>query len=117
MDIEKMKNMIVLKDLPSNIIEEAFIVLKKDVKVHKYDVSNSNKKDKSVKKELKDSKNFAVKEAELILREYVEKIELNKNEKNIKNEEKYSKKYEKLKALTIFLGVFCFILIWLNLIK
>ena len=28
MDIHNMKNMVVLKNLPSNIIEEAFVVLK-----------------------------------------------------------------------------------------
>ena len=30
-----MKNMIVLKDLPSNLIEEAFVVLKENKKIHK----------------------------------------------------------------------------------
>ena len=35
MESEKMKNMIILKDLQSNIVEEAFVVLKNNVKIHK----------------------------------------------------------------------------------
>jgi len=32
MDIQNMKNMVVLKNLPSNLVEEAFVVLKDNVK-------------------------------------------------------------------------------------
>lgn len=33
---EELKNIVLLKDLPSNIIEEAIIVLKENKKIHKY---------------------------------------------------------------------------------
>ena len=35
MDSHSLKNMVILKDIPSNIVEEAFIVLKDNVKIHK----------------------------------------------------------------------------------
>ena len=33
MNVSHMKNIIVLKDLPSNIVDEAIVILKKDSKV------------------------------------------------------------------------------------
>ena len=50
MEENKMKNLIVLKNLPSNIIEEAFIVLKDNKKVKNIEYTNKftleNKEDK-----------------------------------------------------------------------
>lgn len=37
-----MKNMIVLKNLPSNLVEEAIIILKENNKIHKYQTISSN---------------------------------------------------------------------------
>ena len=34
MSIESMKNMVVLRNLPSNIVEEAIVILKPNVKIH-----------------------------------------------------------------------------------
>lgn len=110
MDIKKMKNMIVLKNLPSNIVEEAFVVLKNDVKVHKLDVLDKKSKIKNDVYE----ENYAVKEAEFILKEYIDNIEQNKIDKKSKNCKNINKKYERLKALTFFLGMFCLILLFLN---
>ena len=36
MNSNQMKNMIVLKNLPSNLIDEAFIILKNNKKIKKY---------------------------------------------------------------------------------
>lgn len=36
MSIESMKNMVVLRNLPSNIVEEAIVILKPNVKLKKF---------------------------------------------------------------------------------
>ena len=41
--MEKMRNMIRIKDVPSNTIEEAIIILKENKKVKKYECSNKFK--------------------------------------------------------------------------
>ena len=46
MDIKNMKNIIVLKDLPSNVVEEAFVILKDNVKIHKKKITNIKGKEK-----------------------------------------------------------------------
>ena len=78
-----MKNMIVLRDLPSNLIEEAVVILKNGVTL------NNNLKEKTNKKE---EKNINIlKEAELIVNQKIkendikfEKYKVNKLEKKIK---------------------------------
>lgn len=116
MDVKAMKNMVVLKDLPSNVVEEAFVVLKKNVKIHKTEVLENNKKNKGVTK-ASNSNDFVIKEAELVLQEYIDKIEIKNPIKLKKYEKDISKKYKRLKALTIFLGMFSAILSILNFIK
>lgn len=99
MDIENMKNMVVLKNLPSNLIEEAFVVLKDNVKVHKEEISKSSNQIKT-----KD-KDYVIKEAELIVSEYVEKIEV-KDHKTIREKIKLEEKCKRLKYSTIFFAIF-----------
>ena len=41
MQINKMKNMIVLNNLPSNVVEEAFVVLKPNIKFENNKIENS----------------------------------------------------------------------------
>ena len=43
MDTKAMKNTIILRDLPSNMVEEAFIVFKDNVKIHKLQKVEKNK--------------------------------------------------------------------------
>ena len=78
-----MKNMIVLKNLPSNLVEEAIIILKENNKIHKYHI---------------------VKDAEMIIKSYIEKIENNspKKERNIKRLERKYKNSIKLNFLLFF---------------
>ena len=47
MDIENMKNMVVLKNLPSNIVEEAIVIFKPNVKLNNSEVNENNKKVKN----------------------------------------------------------------------
>ena len=50
MDISTMKNMVVLRDLPSNLIEEAIVVLKANKKIKKLEYSeNKSEKFKNYK--------------------------------------------------------------------
>ena len=117
MDIKAMKNMVVLKDLPSNVVEEAFVILKKNVKIHKEELLENNKKSKSESKLSCDMDDFVIKEAELILQEYIDNIEVKNYIKTQKNIKDINKKYKRLKALTMFLGMFSLILSVLNLIR
>ena len=100
MDIQNMKNMVILKNLPSNMIEEAFVVLKDNVKVHKEELAGNKKIHNTFEKD----KNYVIKEAELIVNDYVDKIE-KRQFKSPKDRLKLEQKCTKLKYLNIFLGM------------
>ena len=105
MDIQNMKNIVILKDLPSNMIEEAFVVLKDNVKVHKEELI-LNKKDKKKENEsTKNSKDYVIKEAEMIVSDYISEIEENKFKKS-KEKMKLEKKCKKLKYSNTFFILF-----------
>lgn len=105
MDIQNMKNMVVLKNLPSNLIEEAFVVLKDNVKVHKEELVGNKKEDNKIKSQNKD---YVIKEAEMIVKDYVSKIE-NKQTKVTKEKIKLEEKCKRLKYATIFFSMFSFL--------
>ena len=44
MEVSNMKNMVVLKNLPSNIVEEAFVVLKANKKIKNLERVDGSKK-------------------------------------------------------------------------
>lgn len=103
MDPNLMKNTIVLKNLPSNMIEEAYVVFKDNVKIHKIEKVENNKK--VTKSEKQKAKDYILKEAEMVIKDYISKIEQNEYEigyasKNMR------KKYKRMKSLTIFFAVF-----------
>jgi hypothetical protein len=99
----EMKNMIVLRNLPSNIVDEAWVILKPEIK----------NKEKEVIKKLKanDIKNkpedgYVVKEAETVIHDYL------KNINNYEDKKRYNaiiKKYNKLKKTSFI--VFCILAI------
>ena len=41
METSNLKNMVVLKSLPSNIVEEAIVILKKNIKVKEFEPQNN----------------------------------------------------------------------------
>ncbi len=98
MEESRTKNTIVLKNLPSNLIEEAIIVFKNKK------IVNEIVKDKKGKAEIKNStnnkENYAIKEAELLVSEYITKIEEKKRNRNIEKL-KHSKKYKNVKIYSI----------------
>lgn len=100
MDASKMKNMIVIKNLPSNIIDEAFVVLKSNKKMKALERIEREKSSKGQN----NSQNYITKEAEMVLSNYLSDIE---NNKKIKSQsiKKLEKKYKKLRTLSIMLGI------------
>lgn len=97
MEESKLKNMVVLRNLPSNIIEEAIIILKSNKKVKK--LQKIDKEKTSQEKQTitnKNKKEFVVKEAEMIISSYIAKIEENK-QNNQKNKIEQTKKVRRLK--------------------
>ena len=93
--MNNLKNMLILKDLPSNLIEEAYIVLNPNLKLQNNAIkeNNENKKDNKIL-----SKDYILEEAKYVLLNYISKLETKKEKVNIKLLEK---KYRKLKKITI----------------
>jgi len=103
MDTENMKNMVVLKNLPSNIVDEAIVILKPNVKLKSLDkIDKTNIKSKKIKEE--NPKKYIINEAEMLISNYISKIENDKN-KNIKINKKIEMKCNRLKMISIFLGI------------
>ena len=97
MDTSQMKNIVVLKNLPSNIVEEAIVVLKPNKRARKlqYVKNNGETKEKSEKS------GYIVKEAEMLINKYLEEIESNKKSKKKSN---WEKKYNVQKYISIGLA-------------
>ena len=102
MEASKLKNMVVLKNLPSNIVDEAIIVLKTNKKVKKLQKIEKNKNQVENENDKKD-KEYILKEAEMIVNNYISKIE-NNDKKNIFNKEA-KEKYSKLKKYAIAITI------------
>jgi len=123
MDVSNMKNIIVLKNLPSNLVEEAIVVLKENKKVKRYQYAdsenvniNKQKAEKTVNNEEKDKdKKYILKEAEMVINNYISKIETRSPrwKNNIKQLEK---KYKKSLKLNFVLGISTVISLILSLI-
>ena len=92
METSKMKNMVVLKNLPSNMIEEAIVIFKENSKIKAKDVINKTKQLSQVQGK---SKDIIFKEAEMLVNDYVKRVESSKNRKifDKKINDKFLKKY------------------------
>lgn len=98
MKIRENENMVVIKNLPSNIVDEAWVVLKPGVKKKEKDFIQKAKNNKNY---INKEKGYIVKEAEMVVTEYLNNISSLKNSRKY---EKILKKYKKLKkvfAITI----------------
>ncbi len=102
METGKLKNMVVLKNLPSNIIDEAIIVLKSNKKIKNFQKVEKNKKIESNENQKKD-KEYILKEAEMLVNSFISKIEKNDKKDFFKkgSKEKYSKLKKYAVAITI----------------
>ena len=101
-----LRNIVVLNNLPSNLIEEAIIVLKSKKDVKKSELIDKNSS--IVCKKNKEKNDYIIKEAENIVFNYIAKIEKNQNVK--KRDINIEIKYKKIKVYSIiisFLLIFC----------
>ena len=106
MEVSNMKNIVVLKNLPSNLIEEAIVILKTNKEAKKLEYIEKNAKINEPNR--KKTKEYMVREAESVISSYISKIEKTKSEKvsNISIE----KKYKKLKVYSIIASIMLFLM-------
>ena len=76
MQLSKMKNIIVLRGMASNVVDEAIVVLKPHVKLKQNEYNSKGK----LESEEKNKKMIILKEAENTINNYVKKIQ--KDSKN-----------------------------------
>ena len=106
-----LQNMIVLKNLPSNLVEEAIVVLKQNKKAKKYQYIDE--KAKTIEAREKDD-NYIVKEAENVINNYITKLEM-KSPKWKNNMKKLEKRYKISLILNglLLIGITCTVIIGL----
>ena len=97
MDIDKMKNMIVLKNLPSNIIDEAIVILKPNKKVY-----IPKEADKPKERNM-NSNDYIINEAQMVISNYISNIE-NKPIKK-KKTNKIKRDYKTLKIFILIMSI------------
>lgn len=108
-----LRNIVVLNNLPSNIIDEAIIVLKSRKYVKKLELIDN--KSSVIYNNKKEKNDFIVKEAENIVSNYMAKIE--KKQSIEKRDINIEIKYKKIKIysiITSFLLILCIMKIFLN---
>ena len=105
------KNMIVLKNLPSNLVEEAIVILKQNKKARKYEYidmdrnKNVNPVDSTTEKikNSVDNAQYIIKEAENVVSHYLSAIE-QQSAKGKKDVKKLQKRYNRSVKLNYILG-------------
>lgn len=128
MKTDVMKNVIILKNLPSNLIDEAIVIVKDKKKIKDINYSEfikdggekfsssanrqtSNRviqgymKEEDLKKledTKKEDRKYVIKEAEIVVTNYLSKIDNKMPEKKIKRLEK---SYKRAKKMSIILGI------------
>ena len=130
MNISDLKNIVVLKNLPSNIVEEAIVVLKPNKKIHKYQIINARKDNESSKEKYesnnkessqknckakiennKEDNTYIIKEAEMLVKSYTENLE-----KKRPNNRKIEQKLRKSIIVNIILSIITVLSIILSLL-
>ena len=102
MQANSVKNIVILKNLPSNIVEEAIVILKSNKYSKKLQIKEKNN-NKELEQKEGNSKEYIVKEAEALLSTYISKID---NNKMIDKPNKTLKeKYKKLKKYSIIVTI------------
>ena len=115
MNQSELKNMVILKNLPSNIVEEAIVILKANKKIEKLEKVEKNKKKEENSTPIK-QEDYILKEAEMLVTNYISNFEANKKAKN-EQQLKNSTKYKKLKIYSIIATTVLFIETIILLIK
>lgn len=128
MKTDIMKNVIILKNLPSNLIDEAIVIVKdkkkiKDINYSEFIKDGGEKFSSSANKQTsnrviqgymkeedlkkledtkKEDRKYVIKEAEIVVSNYLSKIDNKMPEKRIKRLEK---SYKRAKKMSIILGI------------
>ena len=91
------KNIIRIKDFPSNTVDEAILILKENKKAKKYECTS---KFKNIDNNEKNNEEMIIKEAEYIISDYIDENGLDKKDKK-------NKKIKRLKITNavLFLGL------------
>lgn len=111
MDISQMKNIVVLKDLPSNIVDEAIVILKNNSNIKKKEYTKMNKPEESEN----GTYDTVIKEAEYIVQDYIKNIE--KNNETKRNINKINLKYKRLQIYSILFGIAAIICMIISIFK
>lgn len=112
METSNMKNIVVLKNLPSNIVEEAIVILKGNKKIKKLELADK-KNSKNVQNEEFKNKEYILKEAEMLVSNYIDKTQDYKNGE--KTTKKDKNKIKILKRYSIVVTVLLLISLVLNI--
>lgn len=94
--MDNLKNIVVLKNLPSNIIDEALLILKPNQRIKNLEYSPKQTETSNNT----NSQDYVVKEAEMVISTYLTKNDITGNKKI----EELEKKNKKLKMLSIILA-------------
>lgn len=113
MESSDMKNIVVLKNLPSNMVEEAIIIFKENQRVKETEFIEKGKKINAIEIQTK-SKDCILKEAEMLVADYINKIENKK--KNENNDKDIIIKYKRLKYYSMISTILFIISLVINFI-
>ena len=105
MNQSALKNMVVLKNLPSNIVEEAIVILKTNKKIkqnEKVEKSINNKDEKSIDKTKEND--YILKEAEMLVSNYITRLEQKKKERK-EMQKAINRKCKKLKKSILVMSI------------
>lgn len=114
MNISQMKNILVLKDIPSNIVDEAIVILKNNTNIKRKELVENNSFNKS-NDNTNGNYDFVISEAENVIKDYIKSIEKPKETKRSINTMLI--KYRKLQICSFLLGIIAVIGILVNIIK
>ena len=103
-----LKNMVILKDLPSNLVKEAYVVFKSNKMIKKFQKINKNSEKEQINKDNEDNK-YAIKEAEMLVMDYIEKTE--KSEKEVILNSRINKRLKKYAYIASIIMIIQFILL------
>jgi len=112
MSIGKMKNMIVLRDLPSNIIDEAIVILKPNVKIKNMNIADTARSKPSNVRSKTENRDYIINEVQMVVSNYIKTLE-KKAEMQPKRINKVTGKHKTLKTAGIILGILLLISIFL----
>lgn len=101
MEKNNMKNIVVLKNLPSNLVDEAIVILKSNKNAKK--LEHICRASYLENKENQKNKDYIIKEAESVIASYISRVETPK--KNTSGKTEFDKKYNRLKFYSIVISV------------